>query len=116
MCQNANLKGKLYQSTLLYKCNKLHPGRFYRLYKIFTRSLFLLSRLLVLKPDNSACLKAFSCVNIHVVCRFQSYSGKYKFQYTCIQNCFFFYSNLNDLINFKDVFKISNRTPAVIRA
>lgn len=78
MCQNANLKRKLFY---IYQCT-CYINILYRLlvYEIFIHSLLFTYKLLVLKPDNSGCLKTFSCVNIHVVFRFQSYWGKYKFQ------------------------------------
>lgn len=74
MCQNANLKRKLFLNLSMYLLYKyIKYIILYRLYEIFIHSLLLTYKLLVLKPDNSGCLKTFSCVNIHVVFRFQSY-------------------------------------------
>lgn len=92
MCQNANLKRKLFlylSMYLLYKyiINKLYYT-VYRLYEIFIHSLLLTYKLLVLKPDNSGCLKTFSCVNIHVdsvVLR------KIQVSVACIQNYYYLF-------------------------
>lgn len=69
MCQNANLKRKLFLYLSMYLLYKY----IINIHEIFIHSLLLTYKLLVLKPDNSGCLKTFSCVNIHVVFRFQSY-------------------------------------------
>lgn len=60
----------------------------YRLYEIFIHPLLLTYKLLVLKPDNSGCLKTFFCVNIHVdsvVLR------KIQVSVACIQNYYFLF-------------------------
>lgn len=60
----------------------------YRLYEIFIHSLLLTYKLLVLKPENSGCLKTFSCVNIHVdsvVLR------KIQVSVACIQNYYYLF-------------------------
>lgn len=95
MCQNANLKRKLFlylSMYLLYKyiINIIYYKYIilYRLYEIFIHSLLLTYKLLVLKPDNSGCLKTFSCVNIHV---HSVVLRKIQVSIACIQNYYFLF-------------------------